>query len=144
MWIFCFALHHKFVDPNWIICLEYAKIMINFTASGAGLAEQIWIINCGVFNTRSIAAPRDHFVRHLSVCPSICLSGIHTSLVVTQSYVSQGTHAFLGMLPLFCILKVIVRITKHLVQSFYSKEYNTLFINGFNFCIPLRNLSGSY
>ena len=53
---------------------------------------------------RSIAAHRDHFVRRLSVCPSFCLSvrlsGSHTFLVVTHSYVSQATHAFLGMLTL--------------------------------------------
>ena len=42
---------------------------------------------------RSIAAHRDHFVR--------CLSGSHTFLVVTHSYVSQATHAFFRMLPLF-------------------------------------------
>ena len=36
----------------------------------------------------------------LSVHPSVCLSGSHTFLVVTYSYVSQATHAFLGMLPL--------------------------------------------
>ena len=30
----------------------------------------------------------------------VCLSSSHTFLVVTQSYVSQATHAFLGMLPL--------------------------------------------
>ena len=40
----------------------------------------------------------------LSVCPfvtsSVCLSSSHTFLVVTHSYVSQATHAFLGMLPL--------------------------------------------
>ena len=34
------------------------------------------------------------------MCVSICLSGSHTFLVVTHSYVSQATHAFLGMLPL--------------------------------------------
>ena len=45
---------------------------------------------------RSIAAHRDHFVR----CLSVRLSGSHTFLVVTHSYVSQATHAFLGMLPL--------------------------------------------
>ena len=57
---------------------------------------------------RSIEAHRDHFVRrlsvrpsvHLSVCASVCLSGSHTFLVVSHSYVSQETHAFLGMLPL--------------------------------------------
>ena len=34
---------------------------------------------------------------------SVCLSGSHTFLVVRHSYVSQATHAFLGMLPL-CFL----------------------------------------
>ena len=36
----------------------------------------------------------------LSVRLSVCLSGSRTFLVVTHSYVSQATHAFLGMLPL--------------------------------------------
>ena len=36
-----------------------------------------------------------------SVCPCVCLSGSHTFLVVTHSYVSRAVHAFLGMLPLF-------------------------------------------
>ena len=49
---------------------------------------------------RSIAAHRDHFVRRLSVCACVCLSDSHTFLIVTHSYVSQATHAFLGMLPL--------------------------------------------
>ena len=47
---------------------------------------------------RSKAAHRDNFVRRLSV--RLCLSGSHTFLVVTHSYVSQATHAFLGMVPL--------------------------------------------
>ena len=46
---------------------------------------------------RSIATHRDHFVRRPSVCLSVCPSVCHTF----QSYVSQATHAFLGMLPLF-------------------------------------------
>ena len=49
-----------------------------------------------LYRLRSIAAHRDHFVRRLSVC----LSGSHTFLVVSHSYVSQATHAFLGKLPL--------------------------------------------
>ena len=52
---------------------------------------------------QSIAAHTDHFVRCLSVRLSVCLSGSHTFLVVTHSYVSQATHAFLGMLPQCCI-----------------------------------------
>ena len=49
----------------------------------------------------SIVAHRDHFVGCLSVNLSVCLSGSHTFLVVTHSYVLQAAHAFLGMLPLF-------------------------------------------
>ena len=48
----------------------------------------------------SIAAHRDHFVWRLSVRLCVRLSGSHIFLVVTHSYVSQATHAFLGMLPL--------------------------------------------
>ena len=48
---------------------------------------------------RSIATHRDHFVRRLSVCLSVRLS-VRLS-VTPQSYVSQATHAFLGMLPLY-------------------------------------------
>ena len=35
-----------------------------------------------------------------SHCLSVSLSSSHTFLVVTHSYVSQATHAFLGLLPL--------------------------------------------
>ena len=45
--------------------------------------------------------------RHIGITLSgICLSGSHSFLVVTHSYVSQATHAFLGMLPLFSSLNV--------------------------------------
>ena len=53
-----------------------------------------------VCRLRSIAAHRDHFVQRLSVCLRVCLSGSHTFLVVTYSYVLQATHAFLRMLSL--------------------------------------------
>ena len=46
---------------------------------------------------RSIA----HSVCCLSVRSSLCLSGSHTFLVVTHSYVKHATHAFLGIQPLF-------------------------------------------
>ena len=52
---------------------------------------------------RSIAAHWDHFVRRLSVPLCVCLSGSHTFLVVTHTYVSQASHAFLGMLPQYVI-----------------------------------------
>ena len=56
---------------------------------------------------RSIAAHTNHFLQRLSVCLSVCvcvhMSGSHTFLVVTNSYVLQATHAFRRMLPL-CFL----------------------------------------
>ena len=60
---------------------------------------------CLLCRLRSIVAHMDHFVRrlsvHLSVCLSVCLSYSHTFFVVIYSYVSQATHAFLGLLLLF-------------------------------------------
>ena len=55
---------------------------------------------------RSIATHRDHFVRRPSVCLSVRPSYSH-------SYVSQATHAFLGMLPLFCshLVKLMSKTT---------------------------------
>ena len=60
-------------------------------------------VTCSAFNKkenkflcrlRSIAAHLDNFVRglsvRLSICLSLCLSGSHTLLVVTHSYVSQA------------------------------------------------------
>ena len=74
---------------------------------------------------QSISAYRDHFVRHLSVrpsvCPSMCLSGSHSSLVVTHSYVSEATHAFLGMLPLFdglCLFVCLFVVLRHSLWYF--------------------------
>ena len=46
---------------------------------------------------RSIVTHRDHFVRRPSVCLSVRLSH-------SQSYVSQATHAFLRMLPLYSLI----------------------------------------
>ena len=67
----------------------------------------------------SIATHRDHFVRRPSVClsarPSVTLF-CHTSTF--QSYVSQATHAFLGMLPLFFVLTTYYR--KHQNITFQS------------------------
>ena len=47
------------------------------------------------------------------MCLCVCLSGSHTFLVVTHSYVSQATHAFLGMLPLCLILKIFSNIRNY-------------------------------
>ena len=49
----------------------------------------------------------------------VCLSGSHTFVVVTHSYVSQATHAFLGMLPLYFFFKYlsIYRENSFLMQA---------------------------
>ena len=79
---------------------------VEFTVVPVSLAN---VVNVPLISLRlcrlwSLAAHRDHFVQRLSVCPSVCvcvcLSGSNTFLVVTHSYVSQATHAFLGMLAL--------------------------------------------
>ena len=72
-----------------------------------------------VCRLRSIAAHRDHFVRCLSVCACVCLSDSHTFLIVTHSYVSQATHAFLGMLPL-CLSRLQ---STHDRWKFVSRSY---------------------
>ena len=74
----------------------------------------IYILLCQL---RSMAAHRDHFVRHLSVR----LSGF---LVVTHSYVLQGTHAFLGMLPL-CYIIFIEPLTTKAHSSYTSGDCGT-------------------
>ena len=81
---------------------------------------------------RSIAAHRDH-----GVCPSICLSGSHTFLVVRHCYVSQATHIFLGMLPLYvhiyyapfkeggayCVAHVHLSVSLNLVQLITQERF---------------------
>ena len=65
--------------------------------------EAGWLFLCRL---RSIAANRDHFVRRLSVRPSVrlcvCLLGSHIFLVVTHSNVSQATHALSCLLYNYC------------------------------------------
>ena len=86
---------------------------------------------------RSIAAHRDHFVRHLSVCPS----GSHTFLVVTHSYVSQAEHAFLGMLPLcfHCPCHFQIVICRFLGGNFICKFW--IFDAGYIFSSIVVSLS---
>ena len=76
--------------PNVIDILQGSLTCLSYTDTGPPFLCLL----------RSIAAHRDHFVRRLSVCACVCLSDSHTFLIVTHSYVSQATHAFLGMLPL--------------------------------------------
>ena len=72
---------------------------------------------------RSIAAHRDHFVRRLSVR----LSGSHTFLVVTHSYVSQATHAFLGMLPLCLYLNNKNNASYHIAFWYFLSQHRLSF-----------------
>ena len=70
---------------------------------------------------RSITAHRDTLCGVcLSVHVSVCLSGSHTFLVVTQSYVSQATHAFLEMLPIcyFTLITVFMVCKIHDIKWF--------------------------
>ena len=100
-----------------------------------------------------IHADRDHFVR-LSVRPSVCLS---VRLSQSQSYVSQVTHAFLGMPTLFFMLQafmVIYSICPYPMSSLFmyvfvmlqafiagtasraGDTYQRLLTNLSNFCSP--------
>ena len=65
----------------------------------------------------SMATHRDHFVWHLSLCPCVCLSGSHTFFVVTQSYISQATHSFLGMLSLCFRNCCVANNTEHMIKD---------------------------
>ena len=66
------------------------------------------------------------------VCPSVCLSGSHTFLIVclsgsntflliTHSYVSQATHAFFGMLPLCSFSPILIGVFFEAIS--YSDSY---------------------
>ena len=68
---------------------------------------------------RSIAEHRDHFVRRL-LCVFLSVRYSHTFLLVMHSYVSQATHAFLGMLSL--CLTIILR-TRNGCFNMYLKHY---------------------
>ena len=82
----------------------------------------------------SIATHKDHFVRRLSVPPSVC-DGSHTFLVVTHSYVSQVTYAFLGMLPLCFVLWSIWPIYR-LDKSRLTSPSDVILT-----CVPMRKFN---
>ena len=89
--------------PCFLLCVRFKKTpsrKSSVTPSCKYKTNMIQYSKYDLCPLRSRAAHRDHFVRQLSVC----LSGSHTFLVVTYSYVSQATHAFLGMLPLCSVL----------------------------------------
>ena len=82
---------------NWTNCID----LCYFIWPTCRDLKYIWIFLCRL---GSIAAHRDHFVRHLSVC--LCLSCRHIFLVVMHSYIClQVTGVLPGMLPL-CLWQV--------------------------------------
>ena len=90
--------------PFWIIWnSRFRRYWVPFRISVFDFYWHNFYVTC-LYLCRlwSIATHRDLFVRRLTVLPCVCLSRSHTFLVVTHSYVSQVTHAFLRMLPLFC------------------------------------------
>ena len=72
---------------------------------------------------QSLGAHMDHFVRctAVHVCVFACLFSSHTFLVVIHSFVSQATHAFLGLLPLFLKNSLSLRRCKNLKLCPYFK-----------------------
>ena len=84
----------------------YGNKLVNTIETKPLCASSSDLSNQFLCRLRSIAAHRDHFVRRLSVYACVCLSDSHTFLIVTHSYVSQATHAFLGMLPLCLHLQI--------------------------------------
>ena len=68
----------------------------------------------------SPAKHRDHFVRR----PSVTLF-CHTF----QSYVSQATHAFLGMLPLFCVFRTYQKSKMTTLASYRPRHFRLLLFN---------------
>ena len=71
-------------------------IVIRYTLVFFFRFDPLYVVSCFLCPLQSIATHRDRFVRRLSVRPSVTLF-CHTF----QSYVSQATQVFLGMLPLF-------------------------------------------
>ena len=83
-----------------------------------------WVLICGIYIPERpvFVSPAKHSgtmgsLCPASVCPSVCLSGIHAFLVVTHSYVSKATHAFLGMLPLCLYLIYVSNTTNRHVRG---------------------------
>ena len=82
---------------------------------------KIYVKSSFLCRLRSIAAHRDHFVRHRSVRPSFCLSGSHTFLVVMHCYISQTTCIPTNAAPIFWTVLMLGAYRSvsqiHLVQS---------------------------
>ena len=84
----------------------YGNKLVNTIETKPLCASSSDLSNQFLCRLRSIAAHRDHLIRRLSVCACVCLSDSHTFLIVMHCYVSQATHAFLGMLPLCFTLMI--------------------------------------
>ena len=95
---FC-VTEFNFVSQNSNLChkIQLCVTKFNFVVHKLDFFDLAFQFLCRL---RSIATHRDHFVRRLSVCPSVCPS-VTLFCHIFQSYVSQATHAFLRMLSLF-------------------------------------------
>ena len=116
-------IHANYTVQSYLGCCKHALMMPFYPLSWMVCRGHlvIWSSICLslLCHLRSIAAHRDHLVRRLS----IRLSGSHTFLVVTHSYVSQATHAFLGMLPLFCLFVHLYAIQSLALTCIYSAVF---------------------
>ena len=110
------AIIHKL---HWISFLHVKLLFVHKQQKKPLLHLKICWFLCRL---RCISAHRDHFVGGLSVC----LSGSHTFLVVTHSYVSQATHAFLGMLPLYHVNLLSCYTVYHTVSPVCTEHHHTL------------------
>ena len=93
----------------------FKPIFLSYKLFIWAISSKTLMVEHSLCRLQSIATHRDHFVRRPSVRPSVRLS-VRLSPVTChtlQSYVSQATHAFLGMLPLI-FLKDVTLIARHL------------------------------
>ena len=67
------------------------------------------------------------------LCVSVCLSGSHTFLVVTYSYVSQATHAFPVMI-----------FVRYLSEIRYFESRKPVIPTGFRYCVKIAFSSLSF
>ena len=109
----CLVLHISFRSMASYTCrlLVYHMVMISCRSNNSCRFVDYQDIRF-LCRLRSIATHRDHFFRRLSVCPSVCLS---VRLSHSQSYVSQATRAFLGMLPLYFVFTISPKVRKILI-----------------------------
>ena len=109
-----------YTQNHWVCCLVWKTLFQNILPHCCGTIKwrsSLESLACRFILCRlwSIVAQGDHFVRCLSVrvcvCASVCLSGSHTFLVMTLSYVWQATHAFLWMLSFWSFVYICLFAT---------------------------------